>query len=183
MKYKISIVIPVYNAGNYLNECIESIINQTIGFEYIELILVNDGSTDNSKEIIDDYAQKYSNILAINLGKSHSTGGSARNRGVKHAKGKYLMFVDADDVITNDACEKMYNTITSNNADIVTANYKCMNEDGELWKKAIFDENKYPSCELTEVNQKFFYLYCPSVCLKIFDNELVQKNKIKFLFQ
>lgn len=181
MKYKISIVIPVYNAEKYLNECIESIINQTFGFENIQVILVNDGSTDKSGEIIDGYSEKYTNIEVYHLENSHSSGGSARNEGIQYAKGKYLMFVDADDYITDQACEQMYNAITENEADIVTANYKCMNEDGKIWQKAMFDEKKYQSGELVEANQKFFYLYCPSVCLKIFNNELIQKNNIKFL--
>ena len=181
MKYKISIVVPVYNAGKYLKECIESIINQTLGFQNIQLILINDGSTDNSREIIDSYCSQYENILAMDLISSHSTGGTARNAGVKYATGEYLMFVDADDFITKDACELMYNTITKEKADVVTANYKCMNEDGEPWKNPIFDQKKYVSCELNEVNEKFFYLYCPSVCLKIFNNELVKKHNICFL--
>lgn len=181
MEYKISIVIPVYNAEKYLNECIESVINQTIGFENIQLILVNDGSKDNSGKIIDEYSEKYSNIQSIHLEESHLTAGFARNEGIKYATGKYLMFIDADDYISNNACEIMYNTITENKADIVTANYKCMNEDGIVWNKPIFDDTKCKTGELKEANQDFFYLYCPSVCLKIFDNELIQKNNIKFL--
>ena len=181
MKYKISIVIPVYNAEQYLNECVDSIINQTIGFENLQVILVNDGSKDSSGKIIDEYSKKYENILGIHLDKSHSLGGFARNTGLKKAEGEYLMFVDSDDYIDAKACEAMYNAVTSNNADIVTANYKCMNQDGEIWKKAMFDQQKYKSCELKEASQKFFYLYCPSACMKIFNNELIKKNNIKFL--
>ena len=181
MKYEISIVIPVYNTEKYLNECIDSIINQTIGFEKIQVILVNDGSTDRSKEIIDDYCKKYKNIQGYHLEERHFIGGFARNVGVKEATGKYLMFIDSDDYIDKKACELMYNAITKNNADVVTANYKCMNEDGKIWEKPIFDPDKCKSKELNEVNQEFFYLYCPSVCLKIFNNDLIQENNIKFL--
>lgn len=181
MKYKISIVVPVYNADKYLNECIDSIINQTIGFENIQLILVNDGSTDNSKSIIDSYCQKYNNIEACHLKECHFIGGFARNIGIDKATGRYLMFVDSDDIIDKKACELMYNTITENKADVVTANYKCMDEDGRIWEKPIFDQEKCKSGELKEVNQEFFYLYCPSVCLKIFDNDLIRNNNVKFL--
>lgn len=181
MGYKISIVIPVYNTEKYLDECVKSVINQTIGIENLQVILVNDGSTDNSKKIIEKYCAKYSNIQGYHLEKSHSIAGVARNEGVKHATGDYLMFIDSDDYISERACEVMYNAITKNEADIVTANYRCMNEQGKIWPESMFDENKYPSCELKYANETFFYLYCPSVCLKIFKNELVKKNNINFL--
>ncbi len=181
MEYKISIVIPVYNTEKYLNECIDSVINQTIGFHNIQLILVNDGSTDGSKQIIDDYCKKYNNVEAYHLEKCHSIGGFARNEGIKHTKGQYLMFIDSDDYIDPKACELMYNAIAQNKVDVVTANYKCMNEDGKIWDKPIFDTEKCKSGELKEVNQEFFYLYCPSVCLKIFNNDLIRKNNVKFL--
>ncbi len=181
MKHKISIIIPVYNAEKYLDECINSIINQTIGFENIQIVLVNDGSKDKSGLIIDKYCEKYENIIGIHLDKSHSLGGFARNTGVEKADGEYLMFVDSDDYIDQNACKAMYDAVTSNNADIVTANYKCMDEDGKIWAKAMFDQAKYKSCELKEASQKFFYLYCPSACMKIFSNKLIKENQIKFL--
>lgn len=181
MKYKVSIVIPVYNAGDYLEECIESIVNQSIGFENLQVILVNDGSKDNSAEIIDAYCKKYENIKGIHLPESHSLGGFARNQGLTQVEGKYLMFVDSDDFIDQKACEVMYEAITKNAAQVVTANYKCMDQNGRIWDKAMFDQEKYKSCELKEANQTFFYLYCPSVCMKIFDATLIKENNIKFL--
>lgn len=180
MNYKISIIVPIYNAGKYLNECILSVINQTIGFESIQLILVNDGSKDNSKDIIDMYCKKYNNIEGYHLKESHSIGGFARNIGLEHAKGQFLMFLDSDDYIAKDACEKMFKAITKNNADIVTANYTCMNEDGNIWIHPILDETR-KSGELKEINQEFFYLFCPSVCLKIFRTEIINKHNIRFL--
>ena len=180
-KYKISVIIPAYNAENYLKESIESVINQSIGFQEIQLILVNDGSTDNSGKIMNEYAQKYHNVIKIHLDKSHSTGGFARNKGLKEVKGQYIMFLDADDCLDQEACKLMYDAIAKNDADIVTANYKCMNEDGKKWEKSMFDQNKYLSCELKEVNETLFYLYCPSACLKIFRADLIRKENIVFL--
>ena len=180
MEYKISVIIPIFNSEKYLKESIESVINQTIGFENIQLILINDGSTDNSKEIINSYSEEYSNIQAYHLEESHRIGGIARNEGLKYAEGEYLMFLDSDDKFDEITCEKMYKAIKENNADIVTGNYKCMYENGKIWPNPIFDE----SCktkELEEVNEEFFYLYCPSVCLKIFKTELIKQNDIKFL--
>ena len=83
MKYKISIIIPAYNTEKYLKGCIQSVIHQTFGFENIQLIIVNDGSTDNTKGIIDEVAQKYQNVDAIHLKESHKMAGFARNEGIK----------------------------------------------------------------------------------------------------
>ena len=98
MQYKISTIMPVYNSALYLGEAIESIISQSIGFENVQLIIVNDGSTDNSADIISAYAKKYSNIVFV----SKENGGvaSARNEALKHALGKYVSFVDPDDTIS-----------------------------------------------------------------------------------
>lgn len=93
--FLVSCIIPCYNVGLYVEEAIKSIIKQTIGFKNIELIIVNDGSTDNTGEIIEKYASKYSNIVYIN--QKNSGVSESRNNGVKVATGKYLAFLDGDD--------------------------------------------------------------------------------------
>jgi len=79
MKYKVSVIIPVYNAEKYLKTAIDSVINQTIGFENIELIIVNDNSNDNSEQIIKEYSNKYDNIIDIHLDKNSGLPGKPRN--------------------------------------------------------------------------------------------------------
>ena len=103
----ISIIIPVYNVQNYLDECIESVINQS--YFNLEIILVDDGSPDKSPVICDRWAQKDSRIIVIH--KENGGLSSARNAGLKIAKGKYISFIDSDDFITNNAIEIMYNRI------------------------------------------------------------------------
>lgn len=181
MNYKISVIIPVYNAEQYLEECIESLKKQTIGFENLQVILVDDGSTDNSRKIIEDFSKINSNIISIYLEKSHSIGGFARNKGIEKATGEYLMFLDSDDCYTLNACELMYNMATEKGADIVTANYRCMWWNGELWNKPMFDKDKYKSQELKGASEEYFYLYCQSACLKLFDTKLIKENNIEFL--
>ena len=113
-EYIFSIVVPIYNVEKYLEETIESVINQTIGFiENIQLILVNDGSKDHSEEICLKYKEKYpENILYI---KQENEGvSSARNKGIEYIKGKYVNFLDGDDKWSLDALEKMYNFLESN---------------------------------------------------------------------
>ena len=104
MSYKISVIVPVYNAEQYLNQCIDSILNQTI--DSLELLLLNDGSKDNSGAICDEYAKKYDNIRVFHL----ENGGPsrARNIGISEANGKFVGFVDSDDFIESTMIEIMY---------------------------------------------------------------------------
>lgn len=99
MQGKISVVVPIYNSEQTIAKCIDSALNQS--YQDIELILVNDGSTDNSKKIIDSY--KDSRIVVID--QKNQGVSASRNRGIEHAKGEYIVFLDSDDVLTNDACE------------------------------------------------------------------------------
>lgn len=101
---KISVIVPVYNTEKYLKKCLDSIIFQT--FQDIEILIMNDGSTDGSKNIIDEYAKKYPKIKAFHL----QNGGvsKARNLGIENASGEYITFLDSDDYIDLDLYEKMY---------------------------------------------------------------------------
>ena len=105
MEYKISIIITLYNSEAYVEDVINSITKQTIGFENIQLILVNDGSKDNSEEICLKYKNIYNNIVYI---KQENKGVSAaRNTGLKHIKGKYVNFIDSDDKWEKDVFKKL----------------------------------------------------------------------------
>ena len=124
MNPQISVIVPIYNVEKYLAKCIDSIINQTL--TNIEIILVNDGSTDNSRKIIDKYDKKDSRIKVIH--KKNGGQGSARNAGLDIAKGEYIGFVDSDDWIDSNMYENLYNAAISNNADIVVCNRKVFDE-------------------------------------------------------
>lgn len=116
---KISLILPCYNVAKYLPKCLDSIINQT--YKNLEIICVNDGSPDNCLEILENYKMKDNRIVIIsqkNQGLS-----SARNIGIKCAKGEFIMFVDSDDWIEIDCCEKAINEALENNADLVIWNY------------------------------------------------------------
>ncbi|MBD5503521.1 MAG: glycosyltransferase [Lachnospiraceae bacterium] len=116
-EYKISVITAVYNVEEYLEEMIESIIAQTIGFENVQLILVDDGSKDGSGNICDKYALQYSdNILVVH--KENGGVSSARNEGLKHIKGKYVNFTDADDMLEENALEMMYEYLKENEEQI-----------------------------------------------------------------
>jgi len=113
---KISVIVPVYNTAKYLRQCLESLVNQT--FSDIEIICVNDGSTDNSAKILEEYPQ-IKVITQENKGLSE-----ARNTGIKIAKGEYIGFVDSDDWVDLDFFEKLYNSITKYDADMACATIK-----------------------------------------------------------
>ena len=100
---KISIIVPVYNASAYLDRCMESLLNQTLGNEDYEIILVNDGSKDNSGEICDSYSEKNENVLALH--QDNAGPAAARNAGLLRAMGKYVAFIDPDDRIENNYLE------------------------------------------------------------------------------
>ncbi len=118
--YKISIVMAVYNVELFLPEAIESIIKQDIGFENVQLILVNDGSKDNSGEICDKYGKLYPNITVLH--KENGGVSSARNLGIKYVKGRYVNFLDSDDKLSESTLKDVYNFFEKNNdlTDIVS---------------------------------------------------------------
>ena len=114
MGVKVSIIVPVYNVEQYLDKCINSILNQT--FRDFELILVDDGSTDNSGDICDKYKKIDNRITVIH--KKNAGLSSARNTGLKYSKGEYIGFIDSDDYIDKDMYNKLYNVCKENNCDI-----------------------------------------------------------------
>ena len=114
MKIKVSVIIPVYNTEDYLKECIESLVNQTL--REIEILIVNDGSTDSSLEIMKEFKNKYPNIIKI-FDKVNGGQASARNYALPFAQGEYLGFVDSDDWVDSTMYEEMYEKAELHNED------------------------------------------------------------------
>ena len=137
----ISIVVPVYNVEDYLKECLESIIKQT--YRNLEIILVDDGSTDNSGRICEEYKEKDSRILVIH--KKNGGLSSARNEGIKHAKGNLIQFVDSDDYLELDMIELLYNMLKNNNADISICSFYI------LKNKNVYTDANYSKCLYNKV--------------------------------
>ena len=144
---KISVLIPVYNASEYLDESISCILNQT--FTDIELICVNDGSKDNSLEMLNDFAAKDSRVKVID--KENGGCGSARNRALAEARGDYIYFFDPDDIVEENAFELAYNSAVKNDSDMV------------IFKANIFDGNGIS-------NREVFFYYNESIKEEKFDN-------------
>ena len=179
--FKISVIVPMYNVEKYLKKCIVSVIQQTMGFEEnIELILIDDNSSDRSFEIAQSYAEKYSNNIVLKkLEQNSGSGGKPRNEGIKLAKGKYLMFSDADDFFAEDAFEVMYNAIEEKNADFIVANWNYADSKGNPWEKPVFDEEKFQDFKLSITDYSdSFYVMNSSMCNKIFRKSFIEENKI-----
>lgn len=127
----ISIIVPVYNAQNYLDKCLNSIINQS--YKKIEIILINDGSTDNSKEICDKYIKNDDRIILIN--QNNSGVSKSRNNGLKKANGKYIVFVDSDDFLDKNMILKLYKNVKKHG--IAKCNYYIIKKNKTIKKEEL----------------------------------------------
>lgn len=149
---QISIIVPIYNAEKYLERCINSILAQT--FTDFELILINDGSTDQCEEIIDKYARIDQRIVAIH--QKNSGVSAARNAGIRAAKGKYIGFVDADDTIEPMMYQKLYESVEYECADIAMVGWSNIT-DGKKKVVELFEKNReYCVFEIGELLEKIF---------------------------
>lgn len=122
---KVSVIVPVYNVEKYLDRCLKSLVNQTL--KDIEIIVVNDGSPDNSQKIIDEYSKKYKNVKSYI--KENGGVADARNYGIKKSSGEYIAFVDGDDFVLDNMYESMYNKAKSKDFDVVVCDLNYIYED------------------------------------------------------
>ncbi|WP_242159535.1 glycosyltransferase [Bacillus cereus group sp. BfR-BA-01431] len=175
-KVKLSVVITNYNKGQYLEQCLQSVIDQTLN--NIEIIVVDDGSTDNSMKILQQYEKKYEHLTVY---EQENAGVSvARNVGLQHAKGKYATFLDADDYVNQMAYEQLYKLASQKDADIAIANITCFNEYRRWplsYMKKIFDKKLPIVRHITKHPELHF---TPSASNKIFKRELCRRHNIRF---
>ncbi len=166
---KISIIIPIYNAENYLKRCLNSVVNQTL--KDIEIICINDCSKDNSLEILKEYSKKDNRIKIINL-KENKGESKARNIGLDNTNSEYIAFLDNDDEIDLDFYEKLYNKAIKTNSDIVKAGVDIINYDKKHQKDNLNELIKQNNSKL------YFTHYWWSA---IYKSSLIKENNIKFL--
>ena len=171
----ISIVIPVYNVEKYLSRCIESILNQT--YKNWEAVFVNDGSIDNSLEILKDYQKKDERIKVID--KRNEGSGVARNTGIGQSGGGYLAFLDSDDWYEKNFLEKLYNNLKENNSDVSMCNPRMTYDD--IQKNKNINIYYFDSIELNKNPEKILgILAMPVIWNKLYKKEIIVKNNIKF---
>lgn len=161
---KVSVIIPVYNTEKYLEKCLESVCNQTLSD--IEIICINDCSTDNSLEILNRYAADDERIKIINFPENRGAA-AARNAGIDVATGEYIGFVDSDDYPDLDFYEKLHNRAKETGADVAKGNYKSA-KDGYV--------DEYLNEKIKEDKNNFAYAYCSA----IFKRDIIIKNNLCF---
>ena len=165
----ISIIVPSYNAEKSIDKCITSLINQTK--KELEFIIINDGSTDSTEEIIKKYKDK-----RIKYFKNKNSGiGKTRNFGIEKAKGKYLMFVDSDDYLENDACFSLFNKIEKNNSDVVVSNFYKVYDN----RKESINILEFNNCTLEE-KPDLINIVNTAPWNKIYRTSLIKDNNVFF---
>lgn len=160
---KVSIIVPVYNVEKFIDNCIQSLINQT--YQNIEIILLNDGSKDNSLEKIKEWEKKYPKKIKCESHKNIGVG-MTRNKGIDLATGEYLTFVDSDDYLDNDFIETLVNNI--DDCDIIVSGYKRVTEDGKIQFERLVGKTPWaPYRQLV-------------IWAKLYKTSLIKRNNIKF---
>jgi len=176
---KISIIIPIYNVEDYLKKCLDSIVNQT--YKNLEILCINDGSTDKSGKICDDYAKKDNRVRAIHQTNAGVT--AARNAGMAASTGEYLTFIDSDDWIEPDMYQSLTDAITKTGADVAVCDYNLIYDDRIDYN---YSNMKEETIDLTDGITDYFYKYC--ACYKpnnylwtrLYKTELIKSYGVKF---
>lgn len=174
---KVSILIPCYNVEKYIRQCMDSVINQTL--KEIEIICINDGSKDNTLAILKEYADKDNRIVIID--KTNSGYGDSMNKGLDIATGEYIGIVESDDFVELDMFEKLYNTATEQNVEVVKSNFwgylTKTNENTKTIVIPVEDENQV----LCPRKRQGIFWSMPCIWAAIYKRTFLQKNGIKFL--
>lgn len=181
MAPKLSIIVPVYKAEKFIQQCIDSILKQS--FTDFELILINDGSPDNSGVILDQYLNKDSRVKVIH--KNNEGPSATRNMGIKAAKGEFIGFVDSDDTLEINMLDKMYKTGVSSNADIVACGYVEIDDSNKIINQAISPLNSKLYLEGNNIKEELELLLksnktlgYASLCNKIYKRTFLIENQL-----
>ncbi len=175
MQNKVSVIIPVYNVERYIDKCVESVVNQT--YKNLEIILVNDGSKDNSYKKCLEWAEKDSRVIAFT--KENSGPADTRNIGIDKATGKWILFVDSDDWYESDThIEKLIKCAYENDADMVCFTYKRYYENSGTFSRPEFN-GKVPG----NTDKKYLVdnkIFTSSPCTKLISTDIFRENDIYF---
>ena len=175
---KISVIVPVYNVERYIRKTLDSLLDQTM-IDDIEVIMIDDGSTDNSRFIIDEYAEKYDNFHAYH--RKNQGPAIARNYGIDLARGEYVHFMDADDYLPRKAYETLYNFNPQN--DFIVGNVLKFGEYN-IWENVLFNnafKDFKGDVKLFRITDFPNVLWDTITCNKLFKKEFLDKNNIRFI--
>lgn len=172
---KVSIIVPVYNGEKYLPKCLDSLVNQTLSD--IEIVIINDGSKDNSHDVIDKYASVYSNKIVY---KKIKNGGvsNARNMALDMANGEYILFCDCDDYIDLDMCETLYNKAKETHSEYIVCGYYSEDEKGKFKKMSLGNMSEYSKS--LEENPNIIFDSNSFIASKLISKKIIDKYNIRF---
>lgn len=180
----VSVIIPCYNDERYIGQCLDSVVHQERANELLEVVVINDGSTDGSSDIIKSYCERYPYVRMItqkNAGLS-----AARNRGLQETSGEYIYFLDSDDYIKEKTISICYQKAVKNDADIVLFDTKPFVDGDEkqlvmqLYKRTIQPDKVYTGCELFTYMEKNMEFY-PTVWLCLYSRSFILNNDLRFI--
>lgn len=170
-KYKLSIVALVYNLEKYLPRCLDSLVNQTL--EDVEILCVNDGSTDSAPQIIEEYAKKYPNKVKV-FHKENGGEFTTRNYGLARAQGEYVTFVDTDDYVELDWAEKLYNAAKENDADIAVCGFERIDLNTNKLVGKDMTKHGYTT-KIVDPKDDFVLFINPAPWNKVYKREVIQE--------
>ncbi|WP_181160219.1 MULTISPECIES: glycosyltransferase family 2 protein [Priestia] len=181
MQQKISIIVPIYNVKDYLPDTFQSIVKQSIGFNNLEVLLIDDGSTDGSTELIESWTREYTNVKAIYLPSPSGASGKPRNIGITYATGKYTMFADPDDLLLSDSCRQLYDLAEKYNSDIVMGTFETFTSNG-FFQHDIFKKELTSLIINTKIEDHPALLKAPfNLMTKIYKTSFIKDNQLTFL--
>ena len=178
---KVSVIVPVYNVEDYIEECLDSLVEQTLS--ELEIILIDDGSTDRSGDICDRYVQQYENVRVVH--KSNEGLGNARNVGFTESKGKYVYFIDSDDLLDKDALRVLYEEAEKDSLDIILFSAECFSDDPEVEFNAAQYKRTAFLNDVKSGRDMFFCLYgvgeyYPSIPLRFYKRTFLECKGYSF---
>ena len=169
--YKVSIIIPVYNVEIYLTRCLDSCLQQDLSYDEYEIIAINDGSTDNSLSILQDYADRYPNLKIVN--QDNRKQGAARNRGIEIATGDYIWFVDSDDWLEPNVLNYLYQSAWGADISIIDSSFVVQNNKKNIEKRAWTEK-------INRLNANLIF-FSTGVQTYIYNRHFLEKNHCRFL--
>lgn len=172
-KPKVSVIVPVYNTEKYLEKCLDSLVNQTL--HDIEIVVVDDGSTDSSPRIIDDYKGRYPDRFVVRTQKN-SGQAAARNEALKLCTGEYIGFLDSDDFVKYSMFERMYNAAISSEADYVACGYTDITyDDGE-----VVELQHYVASKVAKTTKDLYFGALVSPFIHLYRSEIIRASNVTF---
>lgn len=174
---KLTIIIPIYNVERYLKRCLESCIEQTL--DNLEVVIIDDYSTDGSFQIAQEYADKYPHLIRVFRQETNKGQGAARNRGIELAKGEYLLFLDSDDWIEENACELLWKAAKEQDADMAGGDWLYSTDNSDEIRRLHYLSSGFGKDNLEKLS---IYTYkCGLFWTRIYRKNFLTKNHIKFL--